>query len=331
MRAVTVIEGDRLEVVERDVPAPEPDQVLVRVHGAGVNRADLLQRAGLYPAPPGSPVDIPGMEFAGVVEAVGAEVDDAFNGATVFGIVGGGAQADYLTTKAAHCAFVPAGLDLVAMGGVPEAFITAHDAMVTQAHLVAREWVLVHAVGSGVGTAAMQLAEAFRARTVGTARSASKLERCAGLGLDVGIVPPRRDDGTLDVDLLASQIVDATGGGADVTVDLVGGAYVEADIAAAAPKGRIMLIGALAGGTATLGILGVMGKRLSVVGTMLRSRSAAEKSDATRAFERDVVPLLEREVIAPVVDSVLPIEKASDAYDLVASDATFGKVILDCR
>jgi putative PIG3 family NAD(P)H quinone oxidoreductase len=328
---VTVVEGDRLEVVDREVPVPAPDQVLVRVHGAGLNRADLLQRAGLYPAPPGWPVDIPGMEFAGVVEAVGDEVDGVSSGATVFGIVGGGAQAEYLTTPAAHCAFVPAGLDLVAMGGVPEAFITAHDAMVTQAHVAAGEWVLVHAVGSGVGTAALQLAEAFRARTVGTARSTNKLERCAGLGLDIGIVPPRREDGTLDVDTLVTQIVDATGHGADVILDLVGGAYVEADIAAAAPQGRIMLIGTLAGGTATLPILGVMGKRLSVIGTVLRSRSAAEKSEATSAFARDVVPLLEREVVAPVVDSVFPIEKASDAYDIVASNATFGKVILDCR
>jgi putative PIG3 family NAD(P)H quinone oxidoreductase len=328
---VTVVEGGRLEVVERDLPVPAADEVLVRVHGAGVNRADLLQRIGLYPAPPGVPADIPGLEFAGLVEAVGADVEHVGVGATVFGIVGGGAQAEYLTTKAVHCALVPAGLDLVAMGGVPEAFMTAHDAMVTQAHVAAGEWVLVHAVGSGVGTAAVQLAEALGAPVVGTARSTSKLGRCTGLGLDVGIVPPQRDDGTLDVDALATQVVDATHGGANVTLDLVGGTYVEADIAAAATLGRIVLIGALAGGNANLRVHVVMSKRLSIIGTMLRSRSVAEKAAATRAFEADVVPLLEREVISPVIDSVFPIEKATDAYDLVASDATFGKVILDCR
>jgi NADPH:quinone reductase-like Zn-dependent oxidoreductase len=277
------------------------------------------------------PADIPGVEFAGVVEAVGPGVTTPATGATVFGIVGGGAQAEYLTTEAEHCVVVPPALDLVAMGGVPEAFVTAHDAMVTQANVAQREWVLVHAVGSGVGTAAVQLAQAFGARTVGTARSASKLERCQGLGLDIAIVPPTADDGSLAVDALALQIGEATGGGADVTLDLVGGPYVEVDIAAAAPRGRIVLIGTLAGGRATLQVLSVMVKRLSVMGTVLRSRSDTEKTEVTRAFARDVVPLLERGAIAPVVDAIYPIDDVVAAYDLVASDTTFGKVILDCR
>jgi NADPH:quinone reductase-like Zn-dependent oxidoreductase len=301
------------------------------VHGAGLNRADLLQRAGRYPAPAGVPVDIPGVDFAGLVEATGEGVADIAVGATVFGIVGGGGQAEYLTTKASHCAVVPAGLDLVTMGGVPEAFITAHDAMVTQAQVGEREWMLVHAVGSGVGTAAVQLAAALAVRTVGTARSASKLERCAGLGLDAAIVPPTRDDGNLDVDALAWQVLEATGDGAHVTLDLVGGPYVEADVAAAAPRGRIVLIGTLAGGRATLQVLAVMGKRLSLMGTVLRSRDDEEKAEATAAFATDVVPLLERQAVVPVVDAILPIEDAVAAYDLLASDATFGKVILDCR
>jgi NADPH:quinone reductase len=331
MRAVTVVEGGRLEVVERPVPTPGPDEVLVRVHGAGVNRADIMQRAGFYPAPPGVPADIPGLEFAGVVEDAGAHAGAVAVGSTVFGIVGGGAQAEYLVTKAVHCAFVPADLDLVAMGGVPEAFITAHDAMVTLAHVAEREWVLVHAVGSGVGTAALQLAVALGAQVIGTARNASKLERCEGLGLEVGIVPPQTDDGKLDVDALAKQITDATDGGADVTLDLVGGPYVEADVAAAAPLGRIVMIGALAGGNANLRVLVAMNKRLSIIGTVLRARSVEEKAAATAAFAHDVVPLLEAERLTPVVDTVMPIEDANKAYDLVASDATFGKVILDCR
>jgi NADPH:quinone reductase-like Zn-dependent oxidoreductase len=331
MRAVAVVDRGRLALVERPTPSPGPGEVLVRVHGAGVNRADLVQRIGLYPAPPGVPADIPGLEFAGVVEALGDGVDTLAVGATVFGIVGGGAQADYLTTRADHCAVVPPALDLVAMGGVPEAFITAHDAMVTLAHVAEREWLLVHAVGSGVGTAAVQLASALGAQVVGTARSAPKLERCAGLGLEVGIVPPQRDDGALDVDGLAAQLRDATDGGVDVTLDLVGGTYVEADIGAAAPLGRIVLIGAMAGGDVAFPVFTVMQKRLTIIGTLLRIRDEHERTAATRAFATDVVPLLERETVVPVIDSVFALEKATEAYDLVATNTTFGKVILDCR
>src|SRR5947209_1987995 len=174
-----------LSVADRPLPSPPPGYALVRVHGAGLNRADLAQRAGHYPAPPGAPADIPGMEFAGQVEALGADPGAGAPavGDAVFGIVGGGAQAEYVVVHASHCAPVPLGLDLVAMGGVPEVFITAHDAMVTQAQTLAGEWVLVHAVGSGVGTAALQLARAIGARVVGTARTPTKLERCRALGL----------------------------------------------------------------------------------------------------------------------------------------------------
>src|SRR5262249_18735827 len=258
------------------------------------------------PAPPGAPPDIPGLEFAGVVEAVAADVADVHLGEAVFGIAGGGGQAEFLTIGAAQCARVPDGLDLVMMGGVPEAFITAHDALVTNAQVEADEWVLVHAVGSGVGTSALQLAKAFGARVVGTARSEDKLDRCRALGLYVGFVPPRHDDGSLDVDGLAWQVVEHTGGGAHVTLDLVAGAYVEADIGAAAPLGRIVVIGTLAGGSATLRMLPLMGKRLQISGTMLRSRSALEKARATSAFAQDVVPLLESKQLAPVVEAVFP-------------------------
>jgi putative PIG3 family NAD(P)H quinone oxidoreductase len=328
MRAVTVVEGDQVVVTERPTPAPGPGELLVRVHGAGLNRADLMQRAGRYPAPPGVPPDIPGLEFAGVVEAVADDVGDVHLGEAVFGIVGGGGQAEYLTISAAQCARVPDGLDLVAMGGVPEAFITAHDAMVTTARIAAGEWVLVHAVGSGVGTSALQLAKAFGARVVGTARTNEKLDRCRALGLDVGIVPPLKDDGTLDVDALAWQIVEQTGGGAHVTLDLVAGTYVEVDIAAAAPLGRIVVIGTLAGGSATLRVLPMMGKRLQISGTMLRSRSALEKAQATSAFASDVVPLLTSKQVSPVVEKIFPLDDAPAAYDLLATDATFGKLIL---
>ena len=330
MRAVTIADG-ALHFAERPTPEPAAGQVRVRVHGAGINRADLIQRLGLYPAPPGSPPDIPGLEFAGVVDACGAGVTQFTAGDHVFGISGGGAQAEYLVIPAEQCARVPDGLDLVAMGGVPEAFVTAHDAMVTWAQIRAGEWMLVHAVGSGVGTAALQLARALGARVIGTARTPDKLERCRDLGLARGIVPPRTADGALDVPALAAQLQDATGGGVDVTLDLVGGDYVEADLQAAALKGRIVVIGTLAGGSARLPLLSLMGKRLSLFGTVLRARRDGEQGDAVAAFARDVVPLLADGTLDPVVERVFPIAEADDAYALVESDATFGKVILDCR
>jgi putative PIG3 family NAD(P)H quinone oxidoreductase len=328
MRALTIIDG-RLEVLERPVPEPAPGGVVVQVSGAGLNRADLIQRAGGYPAPPGAPPDIPGLEFAGIVHATSAGVTTPAVGARVFGVVGGGAQAEYVAVPAAHCAPVPDHLDLVAMGGVPEAFITAHDAMVTLAHLQAGEWVLVHAVGSGVGTAGLQLARAFGAHVVGTARSADKLEQCAKLGMDAGIVPTRTSAGGLDVDALAWSIIEATGGGAHVTLDLVGGDYVVVDVNAATTKGRVVCIGMMAGTQATLPIGAIMAKRLTIIGTMLRSRDVAEKAAATDAFTRDVVPLLASGDVAPVIDQIVPLEHAADAYDLLASDATFGKIVLD--
>jgi NADPH:quinone reductase len=315
----------------------------VRVHGAGLNRADLAQRAGVYPAPPGVPPDIPGLEFAGLVEDAGPAVTTLRPGDRVFGITGGGAQAEYVSVPAAQCTRVPDGLDVVVAGGVPEAFVTVHDALVTHAGMTpariteaqfeARAWVLVHAVGSGVGTAGLQLAKALGAGVIGTARTAEKLDRCRALGLDAGIVPPTVD-GDLDVPMLAAAIVDATGdatGGVDVVLELLGGRYVEADVIAAAPKAHIVLIGALAGADARLSVLSAMSKRLTIAGTLLRPRNEAEKGDAIAGFARDVAPLLADGTIAPVVDDVLPIADAAAAYDRLASDSTFGKLVLDCR
>lgn len=328
MRAVTTVGDGTIEVREHPDPQPRPGEVLVKVAGAGLNRADLMQRAGFYPAPPGSPPDIPGMEFAGTVVALGDGVEEPGIGTEVFGIIGGGGQAELVTVPAGQCAIVPDGLDLTTMGGVPEAFLTAHDAMCTQAGFVNGEWVLVHAVGSGVGTAALQLAKALGARVIGTSRSPEKLEQCKPLGLDHGIVPATTPDGALDVIALAAEITTVSGGGVDVVLDLVAGAYVEADIAAAAPGGRIVLIGTLAGGSATLPVLTVMQRRLRMFGTVLRPRSLEEKTHATDAFVRDVVPFLAARTIAPIVDSVMPLAQATEAYDRLASDTTVGKIIL---
>jgi NADPH2:quinone reductase len=329
MQALTIVDK-QLVVADRPTPRPGPGEVLVRVQGAGLNRADLAQRAGGYPAPPGVPGDIPGLEFAGVVEALGTDAPGVAIDDRVFGVVAGGAQAEYVVVHASHCAPVPAAFDLVTAGAIPEAFVTAHDALVTIAHVAANEWVLIHAVGSGVGTTALQLAKALGACVVGTARTQAKLDRCRDLGLDHGIVPPTNDAGAVDTDALAWSILEATDGGAHVTIDLVGGPYLAANIAAAANKGRIVCIGAVAGANATVSSASILAKQLRITGTLLRPRDTAEKADATAAFVRDVVPLLTSGRVAPIVDAVIPLANAEQAYDLLRSDATFGKVVLDC-
>lgn len=331
MRAVTTTGDNALEIRDHPDPTPGPGDVRVRVHGAGLNRADLLQRAGLYPASPGSPPDIPGLEFAGVIEEVGPGVVGRSVGDRVFGIAGGGAQAEFIVVAAEHCVAVPDSVDLVAMGGVAEAFITAHDALVTQCRVQPGEWVLVHAAGSGVGTAAIQIAKALGCRVIGTARTAAKLEQCRELGLDAGIVPDLDTDGRVDDIALGEAVRSATGSGADVTLDLVGGDYVTADVLAAAPLGRVSLIGTLAGSQAYVPILSVMQKRLQLTGTVLRPRSRAQKAEATAAFARDLLPLFQSGAIAPTIESILPLDEAPAGYDRLASDATFGKVVLDCR
>ena len=327
MRCVISLGDGTLSIGERPSPRPGPGEVKVRIHAAGLNRADLLQRAGFYPAPPGVPADIPGLEFAGEVVELGDGVDSPAIGSRVFGITAGGGQAEEIVVAADHCAVVPASLDLVSAGGVPEVFLTAHDALRTQAQLLTGETVLVHAVGSGVGTAVVQLAKAWGCPTVGTARTAEKLARAQILGLDTAILAPRE----INPLNFSAQITEAAGGPIDVTADLVGGAYVTVDVLCAAQRGRVVLIGTLAGGRADLPILAVMSKRLTLFGTVLRPRSRDEKTAATAAFVAEVVPLLASGEVAPVIETVLPLADAEQAYELLASDSTFGKVILDCR
>jgi len=323
MRAVVFPGDGTVEVADRPTPTPGAGEVLVRVHGAGLNRADLVQQAGFYPAPPGSPPDIPGMEFSGEVAALGTGVTAHSVGDRVFGIVGGGAQAEALVVHETNCARVPDHLDLLAAGGIPEVFITAHDAMRTRAGLQPGEHVLVHAVGSGVGTAVVQLAKALGCTVTGTARTETKLDQARALGLDHGVLATS----PLDPTALAQTIVDR-GGEANVTIELVGGDYVHVDLAAAAYQGRIVIVGTLAGGQVELPLFTLMIKRLALHGTTLRGRSIEQKGAAVQAFVDEVGPLLADGRVQPVVDQILPLEEAAAAYALLASDATFGKVIL---
>ncbi|HYY44984.1 MAG TPA: NAD(P)H-quinone oxidoreductase [Actinomycetota bacterium] len=316
LKALVVRDGD-IAFEERPTPEPVSDEVLLETAGTGVNRADLLQMRGGYPAPAGWPPDIPGLEVAGTVMARGPSASDFREGDRVFGIVGGGGHSTHVLTRSSLLATVPEGIDLVEAGGVPEVFLTAHDALVTQAGMRAGDRVLVHGVGSGVGTAAVQLAKALGATTVGTARSPEKLRRARDLGLDQGV--------------LASEDMAHEIGGVSIVLDLVGGRYVKTDIEVCAPKGRIIVVGLMAGSETAVDLQAILQKRLTLRGTVLRARPDYEKALAMNAFEAQVVPLLERGVVRPVIDRIVPLEDAKKAYDCLASNANFGKVVLDAR
>jgi NADPH:quinone reductase len=328
MRAIVIAKPGGPEVLElREVPAPEPSrgEVRVRVRATAVNRADLLQRLGMYPAPPGSPADIPGLEIAGEVDAVGHDVTELGLGDRVFGVVGGGGYAEHLTVHARTLARMPDGMSFTDAAAVPEAFVTAWDAMVEQAALTAGEIVLVHAVGSGVGTAALQIAKAIGARTVGTARTADKLERARPLGLDEGIVV----ENAMFADEVRRRCQRRGGSGIDVVVELVGGAYVAEDLACLAPKGRIVVVGMMAGARVDLDLGVLMHRRAEVRGTVLRARPLEEKILAARALARHLVPLFASGALRPIVDRVLSLAQAAEAHRAMQSNDTFGKVVLE--
>ena len=326
MQAVVITKPGGADVLEvRDVERPKPGtgEVLVRVRATALNRADLMQREGRYPPPPGAPADIPGLEFAGEVAALGPAVADLRVGDRVFGIAGGGSYAEYLVAHERTLAAIPPSLDWPEAAAVPEAFITAHDALASQAAVRPSERVLIHAIGSGVGLAAVQLARVLGAVPFGTSRTPDKVERARGFGLEDGIALGR------DVEPLADAVSRWTGGrGVDVILDLVGGPYVAAGVDALAPRGRLILIGTVAGMQTQLDLRRVLTRRLTIRGTVLRARPLEEKILATRAFAAEVVPLLERGLVRPVIDSVFPLSRIVDAHRHLESNATFGKVVV---
>jgi NADPH:quinone reductase len=311
-----------LQLRETSTPEPKGEQVRVRVRACGLNRADLLQCQGYYPAPPGAPADIPGLEFAGEVDALGSDVIGPLKlGDRVFGIVAGGGQAEYVLTHERMAVPIPPTLDFVEAAAVPEAFITAHDALLNQGRLAPGERVLVHAAGSGVGTAAIQIAHAVGSVVWGTARTRDKLERSQALGLDHGI----DNSGGGFAEIIASQTM---GKGVNVVIDLLGGSALAGNLASLAPKGRLILVGLLAGTSGPLDLSLMMRKRLTIVGTTLRARPLEEKIAATLRFANEVVPWLERGLVRPVVDSVFAFEDFVDAQARVESNLVFGKVVL---
>ncbi len=322
MRAVVITRPGGPEVLEvQEVETPEPvgDYVRARVRASGVNRADLMQRAGAYPAPAGSPSNIPGLEFAGEVDAVGPLVRMWKPGQRVMGLVGGGGQAQYILVHEGLLVEIPGNLDFVQAAGVPEVFMTAHDALFTQAGLQMGERVLIHAAGSGVGTAAIQLAHATGATTFGTSRTPGKLERARQLGLDYGL---SSQNFAAEVNRLTNN------GGVHVVLDFIGAPYLEQNLEALTTWGRIVFLSTMGGVQANVNLGMLMSKRISMRGCTLRTRTLEEKLAVMRRFATCVLPLLASGKVKPVIEQVYAMEEVGKAHVEMGENKNFGKLIV---
>lgn len=317
--------GDTSVIEIRDValPEPGPHEIRVRVHAAGLNRADLLQRLGHYPAPPGWPSQIPGLEYAGTVELRGPGTSRWQTGDRVMGLVGGGAHAEAVVVREEEVMPIPRALSYTDAAAIPEAFLTAWDALVHRAHVSLGDRVLIHAVGSGVGSAAVQLARMLGAHTIGTSRTASKLDRLMELGLDEAI---DTSSGTFLKEL--SEPVNAI-------IDCLGGAVLKENLSALLSRGRLVLIGHLLGARGDLDLNLVLRQRLEIIGTVMRSRGQAERATLVREFVQEVLPSFaissagEGAKLRPVVDTVLPMGELARAHRMMEENSTFGKVVLN--
>jgi putative PIG3 family NAD(P)H quinone oxidoreductase len=296
-----------MAVDERPDPVPQSSEVLVRATHAALNPADVAQRAGNYPAPPGSPADIPGLEVAGTVIACGEAVTAWRAGDRVFGLVGGGGLSDTVAVHERHVARIPDDLTDREAAAVPEAFITAHDAVFTRAGLALGETLLVNGASGGVGTAAVQLGVAAGARVL--ANSRSHREALTDMGAEPCVLSEAR--------------------GVDVVLELVGAANLTGSLDALALRGRIIVVGTGAGADAELSLRALMGRRASVMGTVLRARSMEEKAAAVQAFARSVVPHLAAGRVRPVIDRVFPVAEAAAAFEHLSAPGKLGKVLLE--
>jgi putative PIG3 family NAD(P)H quinone oxidoreductase len=310
-----------LEVQERPRPEPGVGQIRVRVRASALNRADILQREGNYPVPPGVPADISGMEYVGEVDALGAGTFLWRVGERVMGIIGGAGHAEYVCVHEREAIRAPQKMSWEEIAAIPEAFLTAYDALFNRLHIALGENVLIHAVGSGVGTAALQIARVAGATVIGTARSAEKLERAKTLGLHAAI---DASSGNWAEQLEAALGADRV----HATVDLVGGDYLDGNLRVAAVRGRIVVVGLTAGGVAPFRMHVLLRKRLTIVGTVLRARPLEEKIELAREFSKRVVPLFDAGRLRPVVDRVFPFDEIGEAERLMESNQTFGKIVL---
>jgi NADPH2:quinone reductase len=310
MRAVILKDG-ALTVEESPDPTPGTGEMLVRVRAAGVNGADMMQRRGLYPAPPGAPQDIPGLELAGEVAALGPGATRFAEGDRVMAIVAGGGQAELATVHERALMPVPDAVGWAEAGGIPEVFTTAHDALFTQAGLQPGERLLVHGAAGGVGTAAVQLGRAAGADVTGTVRNEELRPRVEELGARA-IEPDGFEDH----------------GPFDVVLELVGAPNLAQNVASLATRGRIVVIGVGAGAKAELNLLALMGNRGRIMASTLRARPLEEKADAMRKVEKHVLPLIESGAVKVPVAETFPLEQAEAAYDRFASGGKLGKIVL---
>jgi len=327
MRAV-VITGyggpEVLQVVEVPDPVPGPDEVRVRVRSSALNRADLLQRAGAYPDPrrrrgDQSP-EIPGLEFAGVVDAVGDRVTRWRPGDPVMGIDAGGGQAELICVHERQLAPVPATVDVADAGAIPEVFPTAWDALVVQGGLTSGRWALVHAGASGVGTAAIQVVAALGGRVAVTC-SAGKRSACRDLGADLVLERSPHD--------WADEAATAVPGGFDVVLDVIGGEEVNRNLRVVATQGTIVQVGLMGGGTTSVEVGLLLAKRCHWVGTTLRNRPLEQKIALTQRFTTEVIPLFERGLLRPVIDCRFSLDAIAEAHRHMAANANVGKIVID--
>lgn len=324
MRAVIYEGAGGPEVITiGEVPKPEvrPEHIRVRVHAAGLNRADLIQRRGQYAAPPGWPANIPGLEYAGEVEAVRPGVTQWRVGDRVMGLVGGGAQAELVVVHQDEVLPIPAGLSYEEAAAIPEVFLTAYDALVIRGRVQAGERVLIHAAGSGLGTAASQVAKQLGATVLGTSRSGDKLARALVYGLDVGI------------DTSRTPFRDAVGEPVDVVLDVLGGPALADNLAVLAPRGRLIMLGFLAGSQSNSDLGPILRKRLEVIGTVMRTRGLDERVPLVREFGNRMLPLFEPRfgqaaALRPVLERAYPMTQLADAHRVLEGNVTFGKIVV---
>ena len=310
MRAVTINDGD-LSVEEHPDPVPEHGEILVAVRGAGLNGADMLQRKGAYPAPPGSPADIPGLELAGEVVGLGRDAERFAEGDRVMAVVGGGGQAELAVLNERAAMPVPEGVEWDAAGGLAEVFVTAHDALISQAGLRPGERLLVHGAAGGVGTAAVQIGAAAGASVTATVRNADLRDGVAELGAEVIEPEGFADHGPFDVIL-----------------ELVGGPNLPDDLKALRTGGRIVVIGVGGGPKAELNLLALMGKRARISASTLRARPLEEKAQAMRRVEAELLPLFASGDLRVPVAATYELDRVEEAYDQFAGGGKLGKIVL---
>ncbi len=323
MRAVVIEEyggPEVLQVTEVPDPAPGPDEILVRVAHTAINRADTLQRAGGYPDPRRRSHEIPGLEYAGIVEAVGGRVRLWSVGDRVMGIEAGACYAELVTTHERQALPIPDGVEMSDAAAIPEVFLTAWDALVVQGGLASGRWSLVHAGASGVGTAAIQIAKAIGARIAVTC-SAGKMEACRGLGADLVLERSPADWSSV----LQSELP----GGVDVILDVVGGDEVNRNLGVIKPQGTIVQVGLMGGGQTTVNVGLVLMKRVHWIGTTLRSRPIEQKAALSQRFIAEMIPRFADGSLRPVIDSRFSMDDIADAHRHMEADANVGKILID--